>query len=463
MVLMSSPLLLVLIFVLAYLIGAIPFGYLIARSRGVDIFAAGSGNIGATNVGRVLGRGFGLLVFVLDLGKGAVPVLLTRLLVSDPADLPADSTVVTAGIGAFLGHLFPVYLGFRGGKGVATGAGVLLVLLPGPFLLAAVLWLAVFATTRTVSLASLLAAGFLGGYRPLWLAAPWDASHVVVTGFCLLATLLVVIRHHANLGRLLRGTENAFPESPTMTLLGKVLHVLSVGLWFGTVVCFTAVGLSLFSTMDGLSEKPYLERANYFPIPETWKVWQDRPAPSARFPDPVIKEQGRRIAGDILSPMFPWFFGTQVFCGVIALATALLWYGSKVGQLRVLVALFALGLAVVGWGLEVQISGLRGPRNEATNLVLATPRPTEALINAADEHRARFALWHVISDVVNLLTLVLVVPLMGLCAALPAGGATPVPTPTPTPAPATHTPVPISEDNGEQTVVIQAGEETRKG
>src|SRR3954469_12238656 len=100
---------------LAYVVGAVPFGYLVARLRGVDIFSAGSGNIGATNVGRVLGRKFGLLVFVLDFLKGAVPVALVR------AYLPAEPwAAVAAGLAAFVGHMFPVYLRFRGGKGVAT-------------------------------------------------------------------------------------------------------------------------------------------------------------------------------------------------------------------------------------------------------------------------------------------------------------------------------------------------------
>src|SRR5215207_9636298 len=113
----------------SYFIGAVPFGYLVARLRGVDIFHAGSGNIGATNVGRVLGRKFGLLVFVLDFMKGAGPVLLTGLLPSEAHEvfgLP-NALRVGSAVCAFLGHLFPIYLRFRGGKGVATGAGIVFV------------------------------------------------------------------------------------------------------------------------------------------------------------------------------------------------------------------------------------------------------------------------------------------------------------------------------------------------
>src|SRR5437870_3812335 len=122
----------------AYLVGAIPFGYLIARARGVDIFHAGSGNIGATNVGRVLGRRFGLVVFALDFAKGAVPVALSGLLPAEAHDALGLPNALRVGVAlcSLLGHLFPVYLGFRGGKGVATGAGTVAVLVPGPAVLA---------------------------------------------------------------------------------------------------------------------------------------------------------------------------------------------------------------------------------------------------------------------------------------------------------------------------------------
>src|SRR5438552_2287286 len=129
----------------AYLIGAIPFGYLVARSRGVDILQQGSGNIGATNVGRVLGKRFGILVFAFDFAKGAAPALLARWLTTpEIAEVVGrDGLPVLAGLAAFLGHMFPVYLRFRGGKGVATGAGVVSVLVPIPTAGALVAWLLV--------------------------------------------------------------------------------------------------------------------------------------------------------------------------------------------------------------------------------------------------------------------------------------------------------------------------------
>src|SRR5947209_17269108 len=107
----------------AYLVGGIPFGYLIARSRGIDIFKQGSGNIGATNVGRVLGRKFGILAFALDFAKGALPVAAARALAPHMTiNLRGEELGVLAGLAAVLGHLFPAYLRFRGGKGVATAA-----------------------------------------------------------------------------------------------------------------------------------------------------------------------------------------------------------------------------------------------------------------------------------------------------------------------------------------------------
>src|SRR6516164_7300951 len=126
---------LTLIILASYLLGSIPFGYLVARWKGVDILHQGSGNIGATNVGRVLGKRLGILVFVLDFAKGALPTAAARW--AEQAQNPGTQTdvlPVVAGLAAFVGHMFPVYLRFRGGKGVATGAGVVTVLLPLPAL-----------------------------------------------------------------------------------------------------------------------------------------------------------------------------------------------------------------------------------------------------------------------------------------------------------------------------------------
>src|SRR4051812_35239187 len=176
---MHPAVLLAVAAVAGYLIGAVPFGYLVARWRGVDIFRHGSGNIGATNVGRVLGQRFGLLVFALDFLKGAIPVVLARVLTPPDVDLPAQSIPATAGIAAFIGHLCPIYLRFRGGKGVATAAGVVMMLTPLPGAFAFLAWGTTLAVTRYMSVASILAAVLLCAMHLLMTPGPWGANVVV--------------------------------------------------------------------------------------------------------------------------------------------------------------------------------------------------------------------------------------------------------------------------------------------
>src|SRR5437764_2255933 len=187
---MNEIVLLLLTALGSYLIGSVPFGYLVARLRGIDIFKEGSGNIGATNVGRVLGRKFGLLVFTLDMLKGAVPVLIAWWLsVRLEPNLPGDTLAVTAGVMAFLGHLYPIYLRFHGGKGVATGAGAVVVLLPIPILAGFAAWLVTVSASRIVSLASLVAAVVLCAFRLMLTTQPFASDNLVLTLFCLLASL----------------------------------------------------------------------------------------------------------------------------------------------------------------------------------------------------------------------------------------------------------------------------------
>ncbi|MEQ8318442.1 MAG: glycerol-3-phosphate 1-O-acyltransferase PlsY [Phycisphaerales bacterium] len=201
----------------AYLIGAIPFGYLIARARGVDIFKAGSGNIGATNVKRVLGPGPGNLCFALDVLKGLLPTLAAGLILGTLGDLGARPIAVwvwlLTPVATVLGHMFSPYLGFRGGKGVATGLGALL----GVFWVLTVavfggllVWLLVLKISRYVGLASVCAAISVS----VWAAAVPALVHgglrpavypmLAVAG---LLAVLVVARHAGNLRRILAGTE----------------------------------------------------------------------------------------------------------------------------------------------------------------------------------------------------------------------------------------------------------------
>jgi glycerol-3-phosphate acyltransferase PlsY len=208
----------------AYLLGSVPFGLLVARLvKGIDIRQHGSKNIGATNVARVCGRGWGIAVFVLDLLKGALPVAAwawSRFCLSWAGDLVEQASVL-AGLGAILGHVFPAYLGFRGGRGVATAAGVFLVLAPAAAGIALATWALFAALFRYVSLASIVAALALLLAQAL-VDGKAFRERLSVTGFVAVVVLLVIVRHVPNIRRLIAGTESKIgakrtPEAPAET------------------------------------------------------------------------------------------------------------------------------------------------------------------------------------------------------------------------------------------------------
>jgi acyl phosphate:glycerol-3-phosphate acyltransferase len=190
----TSQGMLLLTAVLAYLMGSVPFGVLVTRAVGLgDLRAIGSGNIGATNVLRTGNKGAALATLLLDGAKGAVAVLLARWLL-------AEDAAQVAGLAAFLGHLYPVWLGFKGGKGVATFVGVLLALnwlVGGAVCLT---WLVIAVWSRTSSIAALVAAASAG----LWIIVLSDGSILILT---LILTVFVYVRHSENLKRLKAGTE----------------------------------------------------------------------------------------------------------------------------------------------------------------------------------------------------------------------------------------------------------------
>ena len=226
--------------VAAFVCGSIPFGVLIAKSKGVNLRAVGSGNVGATNVGRALGRKWGFICFALDALKGALPVLIigqVNGVLGQPVNMISSTALtvwIVIAIAAIAGHIFSPWLKFKGGKGVATGFGALVAMWPVltfPMLIALAVWIACMKLSRIVSLSSLIAALTLPFSAALLL--PWNMPAQIVaapapttplettTGTplpaviaCALIAVLVFITHRANIKRLLLGTEARVGHKP---------------------------------------------------------------------------------------------------------------------------------------------------------------------------------------------------------------------------------------------------------
>jgi glycerol-3-phosphate acyltransferase PlsY len=188
----------------SYLMGAVPFGLLLSRGRGVNIREQGSKNIGATNVSRLLGKKLGFLTFLLDCVKGYLPMFAAGLLLSDVPD--RNLVIGLCGAASVVGHMFPIYLRFKGGKGVATGLGVFLYLAPKAVLLSLIVFVGTVAGTGFVSLGSLLASAVVLPCLYFFAEPFWKlylASFVV---------LMIWIKHYQNIGRLLQGKEKNFKK-----------------------------------------------------------------------------------------------------------------------------------------------------------------------------------------------------------------------------------------------------------
>jgi glycerol-3-phosphate acyltransferase PlsY len=187
---------------LAYLLGSIPFGYLLVKIfRHQDIRATGSGNIGATNVARSGAKGLGIATLLLDCGKAFLAVKIAQHIAPGNDDL-----AVVAAIAAILGHVFPIWLGFRGGKGVASALGVFLALSPAAAGCTFAIFLVIFLITRYVSLASIIGSAFFPLFGLYFVPV---RTPIVIAGF-LFIPLLIIVKHHENIRRLLKGTENRF-------------------------------------------------------------------------------------------------------------------------------------------------------------------------------------------------------------------------------------------------------------
>jgi len=193
--------------VIAYLLGSIPSGYLLVLIfRKEDIRTTGSGNIGATNVARSGAKGLGALTLFLDALKGFLAVVIARHLAQQLTSPQDYKLVALAGLVVVIGHIFPIWLGFRGGKGVATALGVFLAWAPLSAVVAIAVFLAVVFLTKYVSVASLVA-----GYVFVIIAIATDTKHLLFVDLCYIAIpVLVTLKHHSNIRRLMAGTENRF-------------------------------------------------------------------------------------------------------------------------------------------------------------------------------------------------------------------------------------------------------------
>lgn len=200
-----------------FVCGSVPWGYLVGRAHGIDIRQHGSGNIGATNVFRVLGKKWGILVFFLDALKGVAAVVggwfLARAVGTDE-----QLAGIVTGIACILGHNYTPWLGFKGGKGIATSAGVLATILWLPMLIGLGIWALVVWLTRMVSAGSIAAAASL----PLstWFLTLGTPNHVIMTGFAILIATLAIWRHRTNIQRILAGTENRFGKTKARERVG---------------------------------------------------------------------------------------------------------------------------------------------------------------------------------------------------------------------------------------------------
>ena len=187
----------------AYLLGSIPTGFLVAKARGVDIRTVGSGNIGATNAFRVLGKGFGIFVLLMDAFKGWVAVIIAASVVEQLLPgAPLGYLRLTAGVAAILGHNFTCWLNFKGGKGIATSAGVLIALVPTALAIILAIFIILFVTTRYVSI------GSIGAAFSLPFATWFTTRDVGLTAVMSAIGALAILKHRKNIQRLLNGTEN---------------------------------------------------------------------------------------------------------------------------------------------------------------------------------------------------------------------------------------------------------------
>jgi acyl phosphate:glycerol-3-phosphate acyltransferase len=204
---------LLIIFIISYLIGAIPWGFIIAKLKGVDIREHGSGNIGATNVTRTIGKRWGVLCFFIDFLKGLLPVIAVKILFPSIwflTPMQICFAIILTVLGTVLGHMYPIYLKFKGGKGVSTGAGALVAITPYAVICGLTVWIIVYKTSKFVSLASITAAIIVAILS--FVFSVTNIYHIdnTLLYFVIFITLMAIYKHKSNIKRLINGTENSF-------------------------------------------------------------------------------------------------------------------------------------------------------------------------------------------------------------------------------------------------------------
>jgi hypothetical protein len=297
---------------------------------------------------------------------------------------------------ALLGNIFPIYLGFRGGKGVATGAGTIFVLVPGPAALAVLFWVVVLLASRAVSLASLAAVTVLVAARLLGTPDAFSPESLPVTLYLVIGTALVFLKHHSNVRRLVAGTESqTLPEGPRRRGGLRAIHLLALGLWFGGAGFFNfAAAPAIFDSFKQVVATAPSDRTAGVPIV---------PAGEEGKKDALANA----LAGSAVGPVFPRYFGMQAVCGLLALVTALAWwkYG-KVHRWRVYLIGVAVLTVAVGWPISNYVSELRPLRFDADAAVAAAAK-------------AAFGAWHLASLALSFVTVCLAGIALALGAKLP--------------------------------------------
>ncbi len=197
----------------SYIFGSVPWAFIIGKMNGMDIRQHGSGNVGATNVMRVLGRKWGYLCFLLDFLKGLLPLVVVKLLICHKAiAISPDVALITAAVAVVCGHVWTVFLKFKGGKGMATGGGVLVALAPYSFVCCGLAWIIFFYATRYVSVASIVAAALLPVSSYAFSMTGLWKTDTAIQIFLLVLAILAIAKHHSNIKRLISGMEHKFEK-----------------------------------------------------------------------------------------------------------------------------------------------------------------------------------------------------------------------------------------------------------